>query len=380
MPLLNRKMALYAAVESVYGTAPSLPSNGILVSKPTIKVNNEKVERKFVTPTLSSMAPEIVLNTYTIAFDVEARCGASAGVAPEIGPLLRACGMSQTINAGTSVVYNLSSSTATHESCSLWLYIDGIRHLIKGARGTWKLNAKVGQFGIFSFEMQGLYAGPTDIALPAVTYSGLDPQIVKRGTVSTFGAWTAGAQNVTTVGSSTTVTTTSNAFATVVAGDRLKANNMERTIVTKNSDTEVVVDLAVNWSAGYPFEFAKLYSPIITEFNLDVGNELFRRDSVAATDGVLEIMLGGRAAKGSINPEAPALSEKDFWTEFKNRTPCRLFFGFGYNITDTRIQVNIPAAVYSDVAYGDRGPILTNELPFDCQYVSGDDEVQLVFK
>ncbi len=64
---------------------------------------------------------------------------------------------------------------------------------------------------------------------------------------------TAGAANLSTVGSSTTVTTTGNAFAAVVVGDTLVANSLSRLVTAKADNNNVTVNTAVNWSAGFPF-------------------------------------------------------------------------------------------------------------------------------
>ena len=376
--MLSRRAVVYAIMESTYGTAESLTGNAILTAKPTITLVNENLERNFVVPTLSPLAGHKVLNTVEISFDVEARAGASAGTAPEIGPLLRSCGLLETINSGVSVVYTPVSDT--FESCTIYVFLDGVRHQILGCRGTAKFMAEVGKYGVFSFKMRGLYAAPTDVALPTPTYVDQLPEVVGSGLIRTWGAWTAGAQTLSTVGSSTTVTTTSNAFASVVAGDALKANGIVRTIATKTSSTEVVVNYAVNWSAGYSFEYAVRYVPVISAFELDLGVELYRRDDVTEADGVKEIMIASRRPMGSIDPEATTLATKSYWSEFENRSPVKMQFGYGYALSDTRINIDIPAAVYDDVKWGDRGPLLTYALPFLCQYESGDDEFTITYK
>ncbi len=46
------------------------------------------------------------MRTTEITFKVELRGSAAAGSAPEIGDLLEACGMAETVTAGSSVVYS----------------------------------------------------------------------------------------------------------------------------------------------------------------------------------------------------------------------------------------------------------------------------------
>ena len=81
-----------------------------------------------------------------------------AGTAPVFGPLMRACGMSETINDGTSVAYQ--PVTDDIESVSIYYVMDGIKQVMRGARGTATLTIDSGGFPTIQFTMTSLYDKP----------------------------------------------------------------------------------------------------------------------------------------------------------------------------------------------------------------------------
>ena len=71
------------------------------------------------------------------------------------------------------------------ESVTLYMYKDGILHKMPGARGTFTLEAKAGNYGKFSFTFTGQYVKSVDSPLPAnPTYRQLDPPIFEKAHLS----------------------------------------------------------------------------------------------------------------------------------------------------------------------------------------------------
>jgi len=116
---------------------------------------------------------------------VELAGSGTAGTAPAYGPVLKACGLSETIVATTSVTYAPVSSSFS--SVTIYFHNDGIRHKVTGCRGSFSLNAEVGQIPTISFSMTGIYNAPTDETLPAPTYANqAAPLVFKNGNTSSF--------------------------------------------------------------------------------------------------------------------------------------------------------------------------------------------------
>jgi len=109
----------------------------------------------------------------------------TAGTAPQYGKALQACGLSETVVAATSVTYAPVSSN--FDSVTIHYNIDGVRHKVTGARGTFTLNANVGEIPTIDFTFTGIYNAPDDSALPTATYANqATPLIFKNGNTDTF--------------------------------------------------------------------------------------------------------------------------------------------------------------------------------------------------
>jgi hypothetical protein len=109
----------------------------------------------------------------------------AAGTAPQYGRALKACGLSETVASGASVTYKPVS--ASFSSVTIYYNIDGVRHKVTGARGTFTLNANVGEIPSIDFSFTGIYNAPDDSALPTVTYANqATPLIFKNGNTDTF--------------------------------------------------------------------------------------------------------------------------------------------------------------------------------------------------
>ena len=63
-------------------------------------------------------------------------------------------------------------------SATVQYFVDGIRHVCVGARGTFTMNLEVGQIPQISFTLSTLYAAPTDVTNATPTYLSLVPSPV----------------------------------------------------------------------------------------------------------------------------------------------------------------------------------------------------------
>lgn len=187
MPLLTRKRLILAKAETTYGTDSSpAGTDAVLVRNLEITpIESDVVSRDLIRPYLGN-SPQLLANTrVSITFQVELAGSGTAGTAPRFGSLLQACGMSQTIAAGTSVTYAPVSSSFS--SASIYFNNDGVLHKATGCRGSFSLNMAVGEIPTIDFTMTGVYNAPTDTAAPSVTYSQqAQPLVVKQGNTSGF--------------------------------------------------------------------------------------------------------------------------------------------------------------------------------------------------
>ena len=185
---LTRKRLILAKAESTYGTDPSPTgaANAILVRNLEITpLQAESVSRDLIRPYLGNSAELLAQTRVEVTFEVELAGSGTAGTAPAYGPVLKACGLSEAVVASTSVTYAPVSSGFS--SCTIYFHNDGIRHKVTGCRGTFSLNAEVGQIPVIAFTMTGIYNAPTDESLPSPTYANqASPLVFKNGNTSNF--------------------------------------------------------------------------------------------------------------------------------------------------------------------------------------------------
>lgn len=86
---------------------------------------------------------------------------------------------------GLQTVYTPVS--ATFSSVTIHYNIDGVLHKLTGCRGTFAINATVGEIPTIDFTMTGIYNAPTDTAFVAPTYTNqATPLIFKSGNSGGF--------------------------------------------------------------------------------------------------------------------------------------------------------------------------------------------------
>lgn len=187
MPLLSRKRLILAKAESTYGTDSSpAGTDAVLVRNLDITpLSGELVGRDLIRPFLGNFDQLIARTSVAISFEVELAGSGTAGTAPRYGAILKACGMSETTVASTSVTYAPVSSSFS--SVTIYFNVDGVLHKLTGCRGTVTMSCAVGQIPTFKFDMTGVYNAPTDTAQPAVTYSAqATPLVFRQGNTSSF--------------------------------------------------------------------------------------------------------------------------------------------------------------------------------------------------
>jgi hypothetical protein len=169
MPLLYNKRALLAKTETTYGTDPNPTggANAMLVSNLDLQpIEAETVDRDLVRPYFGASDILVANVRSKVSFEVEIAGSGAAGATPKYGPLLKACGMIETITAATKVAYTPISEAPS--SVTIYFNIDGVNHKIKGCRGTVSVSMVVGQIPKFKFEMMGIYVPPVDVAFSSI--------------------------------------------------------------------------------------------------------------------------------------------------------------------------------------------------------------------
>jgi hypothetical protein len=159
-------MVVLAALQPVLGTAAALTgANAILCRgaqpRPVVAASED---RNNIKPYFGHSGSVITSVYSEVDFEVEFATSGSKGVAPKWNNLMRACAMSETITATTSVVY--APITNAQEQITLDIFIDGIRHRMLDAKGTFSFEVKSKSTSLIKFKFTGLYVKAVDAAMP----------------------------------------------------------------------------------------------------------------------------------------------------------------------------------------------------------------------
>ena len=187
MAQLTRKRVILIEAESSYGTDPTPAATDVVLVRDLsiTPQSSDVVNRDVVRPYLGASQQLLANTRVECTFSVELAGSGTAGTAPRYGSALKACGFSETVSSGTSVTYEPIS--ASFSSVTIHYNVDGVRHIVTGCRGTFVLNAAVGEIPSIDFTFTGIYNAPTDTALPSVTYGNqATPLVFKNGNTSGF--------------------------------------------------------------------------------------------------------------------------------------------------------------------------------------------------
>lgn len=188
MPIRWKSKVILAKIESSYGTDPSPTggANAMLMTQVTLSpMEGEDVSRDLEFPYLAAQALIPTGLRVRLTGRVELVPSGTAGTAPAWGPLLRACGCGETIVADTSVTYN--PITASQESVTMHFWLEGTRHIIKGARGNATFRFTAQGIPYIEFDLLGLYAQPAAQSQASPTLTGFKkPVIVTKTNTPTF--------------------------------------------------------------------------------------------------------------------------------------------------------------------------------------------------
>ena len=187
MAQLTRKRVILIEAESSYGTDPTPAATDVVLVRDLsiTPQSSDVVNRDVVRPYLGASEQLLANTKVECTFSVELAGSGAAGTAPRYGSALKACGFSETVSSGTSVTYAPVSASFT--SVTIHYNVDGVRHIVTGCRGSFVINAAVGEIPSIDFSFTGIYNAPTDTALPSVTYGAqATPLIFKNGNTSGF--------------------------------------------------------------------------------------------------------------------------------------------------------------------------------------------------
>ncbi len=176
-----RNAVLLVKIQPVAGTdaVPTGPLNAIMAMNISAQpISAEFAKRNNIKPYLGNMGSVPVAVHAEISFEVELAGAGAAGTAPKYGTLLRGAAFSETVTAGTSVVY--APVTSAQEAVTMYYNLDGILYKLTDAKGTVAFGFSAKGIPVMKYRFIGLYSTPSDVVTPVgVDYAGFkDPVAV----------------------------------------------------------------------------------------------------------------------------------------------------------------------------------------------------------
>lgn len=247
---------IYAKTESTYGT-DSTPTTTDAILVRNVDFTSEGLrqnDRAAIRASIGQLQTVYGGMLKRITFECEVKGSGTAGSAPEIGPLIEACGFDETIVGGTSATYVPES--ATHESVTIYYFEGGRkRHILTGCRGNMTLRLEAGGILIAVFEFVGHFSEPTDQSLPSPTYDTTVPRAGLGMTVSINGVTAIVAKSWEWNLNNTISMTGSLAASDGYAEVQITKRDVKGQIVIE-SELDSVIDVDALISAGTRFAFA----------------------------------------------------------------------------------------------------------------------------
>ena len=157
--LLTRQAVLLAKSESTYGTYNDpATTDAVLTTIPSFSFEVETYEREMARSSLSPLPPRTTNIDVGISFSCEVKGSGTAGTAPEVAPLLLACGMVHTDLTAINM-FGMKSDPSVIPPVSLKFYWGGHMYKVAGCIGNFSCSFEAGGIGLFNFEFKGKYLG-----------------------------------------------------------------------------------------------------------------------------------------------------------------------------------------------------------------------------
>lgn len=172
MPRSVKNLVLLVKLETTSGTdaAPTNTADAVLYYAGSASFDTKPLfaERDVSRGTYGAPDKLLYSRRGEISFEVDLASSGTAGTAPALAPLLKLCGVAETVTASTRVDYTPISTG--QQSATVWGYLDGELHKFVYCLGDAEVVYAVGQMPKLKLTINGLLvADPSAAAVPTPT-------------------------------------------------------------------------------------------------------------------------------------------------------------------------------------------------------------------
>ena len=168
MTLLKRKRVLAAKIETTPGTAETLLAADASFNAYNVMAQQEIDLESREAPGAFGMMPSVP-GGYKgrVTFTVDAAWDGTATEPSWADTFLPACGW---VKNGQVFTPRTEAPGANVKTLTIAVYLDGVRKILAGAMGTFRMVCPTGRAAYFEFDFQGVWNSVTDVAILAPTY------------------------------------------------------------------------------------------------------------------------------------------------------------------------------------------------------------------
>ena len=383
MSLLTRKRTILAKIESVYGTdpTPTGAANAILIKNINITpMETNLVDRDNIKAYLGNN-PQVLAAVYVkVDFEVELAGSGTAGSAPAWGPLMRACGFSETTlstahtgtaQAGATNTITLANTASASDNAYQGMTINttggtgsGQSAVIQSYNGTTKVATLTANWTTppdattaYSIPKQVVYL-PISTGFESNTiYFNQDGVLHKllgaRGTVS-INLPLYGIPSFKFMFTGLYVTPSDSAVPTVTL------TGFQAPLAINNANTSGLNIL------GYS-------GAVLSDFSFDVANNVVFRSLPGGQENVL---ITQRKPVGKITQEATTVASKDWWGAVKN-VMTGIFSILHGTTAGNKVKIDAPSIQLTKPTYADKDGVAMLQTDVNFIPVVGNDEISI---
>lgn len=194
-PKLVRKTVVAVKTETTQGSAATIAATDFILAEGDVQLKPvvEMLARDHYRASLDPIAAVAGKRMYECTIKTELKGSGTAGTAyAPLGALLQASGFTETVNAGTNVIYAPSSTPVANfygpgKSCTVEIFKDGVKHQLVGCMANAKFTIEVNKYAYVEFSVKGVYAAPSDTSPGTMTYLSQKPAVVVGASLTLAG-------------------------------------------------------------------------------------------------------------------------------------------------------------------------------------------------
>jgi hypothetical protein len=419
----TRQILVKLETTSGVDSAPVGATDSMLSYNGNVSIEADKLERDIDRPFLGANPFLLVHKRATVEFEIDLIGNSTVGNSAPISPILKACGMAETLVGGTSASYTFISSA--FQSATVYFYIGPLRCTMVYSMGTLEINQEIKSFNRGKVTLTGVITNstlPTENVVSGVTLAAFqtppavemetwftgfqdstmtampDP-VAATGVASGGGSLAAGTYLLTYVGKNANGFTKAATNSSGVVATANQQITWTLTAVTGATSYDVYGGTVagqltyLGTTATTSFIQTGAVAPNGTVYPSNFNTSQYRhvqavklmlafnnKVTIHEAAELRAVYIMDRSVTGSVQIFEPSLPAYNPWTDATNLTTRQFISQVGYQ-PGKICRITCPIAQVEYAKLGNKDDAITFEIPFSALpgVTTGNDELSLQF-